>query len=49
MAPVTGHSANRVKDEQENVPLVRREPKGKERARDERKDVPVPESEMEMI
>ena len=48
MAPVTGHGANRAEDEQENVPPVRKEPKGKERARDERKDVPVPESEMEM-
>ena len=48
MAPVTGHGANRAEDEQENVPPVRKEPKGKERARDERKDVPVPESEVEM-
>ena len=45
MAPVTGHGANRVEEELENVPPVR---KGKERARDERKDaLPAPDSETE--
>lgn len=48
MAPVTGHGANRAEEEQENVPPVRKEPKGKERVRDDRKDtVSVPETEME--
>lgn len=48
MAPVTGHGANRAEEEQENVPPVRKEPKGKERVRDDRKDtVSVPETETE--
>ncbi|KAF8437935.1 kinase-like domain-containing protein [Boletus edulis BED1] len=38
MVPVTGHGAKRAEEEQENVPPLRKEPKGKERARDERKD-----------
>ncbi|KAF8122144.1 kinase-like domain-containing protein [Boletus edulis] len=48
MAPVTGHGAKRAEEEQENVPPLRKEPKGKERARDERKDpvrTPDPETE----
>lgn len=48
MAPVTGHVANRAEEEQENVPPVRKDPKGKERARDERKDaVSVPDADAE--
>ena len=49
MAPVAGHGANRAEEEQENVPPVRKDPKGKERAREERKDAaPLPDSETEM-
>jgi len=48
MAPVTGHAANQAEEEQENMPPVRKDAKGKERARDERKDAaPVPDSETE--
>ena len=49
MAPVAGHGANRAEEEQENVPPVRKDPKGKERAREERRDAaPLPDSETEM-
>ncbi|KAH0826735.1 hypothetical protein J3R83DRAFT_5140 [Lanmaoa asiatica] len=48
MAPVTGHGANRAVDELENVPPVRKDPKGKDRMHDERKDaVPAPDAESE--
>ena len=39
MAPPSGHGANRAEEEEENMPPVRKEPKGKERAREERKEV----------
>lgn len=49
MAPATGRGANRVEEEQENIPPARKDPKGKERAREERKDAaPVPDSETDM-
>ncbi|KIJ59921.1 hypothetical protein HYDPIDRAFT_177620 [Hydnomerulius pinastri MD-312] len=46
MAPVTGHGANRA-EEQENMPPVRRDVKGKERVRDEPKEAPVQDVHME--
>ena len=39
MAPVAGYGAIRAEEEQENAPPVRRDPKGKERVREERKGV----------
>lgn len=48
MAPVAGHGAHPAEEDQENVPPVRKDLKGKERAREERKDVAsVPDSETE--
>jgi cell cycle serine/threonine-protein kinase CDC5/MSD2 len=47
MAPVTGHGANRAEDERENIPPVRQDTKGKERARDEYKEPPVQDVHME--
>ncbi|KAF9225661.1 Pkinase-domain-containing protein [Gyrodon lividus] len=47
MAPATGHGANRAEDEQENIPPARKDPKGKERARDEHKEAPVQDGRVE--
>ncbi|KAG9309983.1 hypothetical protein JVU11DRAFT_10017 [Chiua virens] len=50
MVPVTGHGGHRTEDEQENVPPVRKDVKGKERAHEEHKDpvpAPMPDSETE--
>ncbi|KIK98056.1 hypothetical protein PAXRUDRAFT_824285 [Paxillus rubicundulus Ve08.2h10] len=47
MAPATGHAANRAEDEQENMPPVRQDTKGKERAPDEHKEASVRDVHME--
>ncbi|KIJ14646.1 hypothetical protein PAXINDRAFT_163264 [Paxillus involutus ATCC 200175] len=47
MAPATGHGANRAEDERENMPPVRQDTKGKERARDEYKELPIQDVHME--
>ncbi|KAF8842470.1 Pkinase-domain-containing protein [Paxillus ammoniavirescens] len=46
MAPVTAHGANRAEDERENIPPVRQDTKGKERARDQYKEPPIQDVHM---
>jgi len=47
MAPVSGPAAHRPDEDQENVPPTRKEPKGKEPMRVERKEPPAQDAHME--